>query len=94
MFSQHKNQSPKGQLLNETVRKNKFYTVGLVLLVIAVPLLTISDINKMEAGTIASERVIFPIGTIYNQWGYRRFVSFNVYAGFCNLCYRTVYSTG
>lgn len=70
MLPQSKEQTSKGQLLKETVRKNKFYTVVLALLVIALPILTIQDINKVEAGQAASERVFFPVAVIYNYLGY------------------------
>lgn len=70
MFPQPKEQPSKGRLLKETVRKNKLYTVVLILLVIALPILTIHDINKVEAGKAASERVFFPVAVIYNYLGY------------------------
>ena len=70
MDTPNDDKSPKGQLLKETVRKNKFFTIVLVALVIALPLITITEVNKVEAGTSASERVVFPIGTIYNSLGY------------------------
>jgi len=60
----------KSSSLGVLIRNNKFYFIVLVFTILFVPIFTINDLTKIDNGIVVSERLIFPIGTIYRNLGY------------------------